>query len=48
MWQDTSVSEDHAALILYWRWKQQCPPKRWYPATYLHGVTTAKRSRNVF
>jgi len=26
-----------------WRWKQYGPPKRWYPATALHGVTTRRR-----
>jgi hypothetical protein len=23
-----------------WRWRQQSPPKRWYPTTTLHGVKT--------
>jgi len=27
-----------------WEWRQQCPPKRRYPATALHGVTTQKNS----
>jgi hypothetical protein len=25
-----------------WRWRQQGPPKGWYPTTVLHGVTTQK------
>jgi hypothetical protein len=24
------------------RWRQHGPPKRWYPTTILHGVTTQK------
>jgi len=27
-----------------WRWKQHGPPKRWYPATILHGA--AKKTTN--
>jgi len=27
-----------------WRWRQQCPPKRRYPAATVHGVTTQKTS----
>jgi len=25
-----------------WRWRQHGPPNRWYPNTWLHGVTTQK------
>jgi len=28
--------------FLYWRWRQHGPPKRWYPATSIHGVTTQR------
>jgi hypothetical protein len=27
-----------------WRWRQQGPPKHWYPTTSLHGVTVQKKS----
>jgi hypothetical protein len=27
-----------------WRWRQHGPPKRWYPTTTFHGVTTQKTS----
>jgi len=25
-----------------WRWRHRRPPKRWYPTTTIHGVTTQK------
>jgi len=25
-----------------WRWRQQGPPKHWYPTTTVHGITTQK------
>jgi len=25
-----------------WRWRQHGPPKRWYPTTAQHGVTTQR------
>jgi hypothetical protein len=31
-----------------WRWRQQCPPKRRYPTTTLHVVTTEKTSTSIF
>jgi hypothetical protein len=34
-------------IILFassWRWRQHGPPKRWYPNTTLHDVTTQKTS----
>jgi hypothetical protein len=31
-----------------WRWRQQRPPKRRYPTTILHGVTTQKTSTWIF
>jgi len=27
-----------------WRWRHHGTPKRWYPTTTLHGVTTQKTS----
>jgi hypothetical protein len=36
LWQDTSVSEDHAASIF------NGPRKSWYPTTALNEVTTQK------
>jgi hypothetical protein len=27
-----------------WRWRQQSPPKRWYPITTLHGATSLRNS----
>jgi hypothetical protein len=27
-----------APVVSPWRWRQQGPPKRWYPTTSLHGV----------
>jgi len=29
-------------LVTPRRWRQQGPPKRWYPTTTLHGITTQK------
>jgi len=26
--------------VVGWRWRQQGPPKRWYPTATLHSVTT--------
>jgi hypothetical protein len=45
----TSRSEDGGSMVLrnvgilpqhytVWRWRQQCPPKRRYPTTTLHGL----------
>jgi len=31
-----------------WRWKQDGPPKRWYPTTTLNGVTTQNTSTWIF
>jgi hypothetical protein len=31
-------------VVMRWRWRQQVPPKRWYPTATLHGVTTQKTS----
>jgi hypothetical protein len=44
LWKVTNVSKDLAASIFTspWRWRQQGPPKRWYPTTSLHGVITQK------
>jgi len=41
-----------AVLLCYgrisWRWRQHEPPKRWYPTTTPHGVTTQKTSTFTF
>jgi hypothetical protein len=46
LWQDTIVSEVHAASIfrVNCRWRQQGALERWYPTTTPHGVTTQKTS----
>jgi len=31
-----------------WRWRQYGPPKRWYPATSLHGIVTQKTTTWIF
>jgi hypothetical protein len=31
-----------------WRWRQRGPPKRWYLATTLHGITPQKTSTWIF
>jgi hypothetical protein len=33
---------DTPSYISPWRWRQHSHPKRWYPTTTLHGVTTQK------
>jgi hypothetical protein len=45
MWQDMKISEDTAVWV--WRWKQQDPPKRWYPTTSLYGVITQKTVTSI-
>jgi len=30
------------------RWRQHGPPKRWYPTTSLHGVTSQKTATRIF
>jgi hypothetical protein len=44
-WSDTNVSDDRAASI---KVQQHGPPKRWYPTTTLHGVTTQKTANSNF
>jgi hypothetical protein len=33
-----------ASFTSSWRWKQKCPPKRWYPIAILQGVTSQNTS----
>jgi len=40
------VSEDREALTLT-RERHNCPPKRWYPTTSLHGVTVQKTTTRM-
>jgi len=35
-------------IVTPWRWRQQGPPKSWYPITTLYGVTTRKTSVRLF
>jgi hypothetical protein len=35
-------------ITLPWRWKQQVPPKHWYPTTSLHSVTAQKTAAWIF
>jgi hypothetical protein len=35
-------------VISPWRWRQQDPPKRWYPTSSLHRVTIQKNSTWIF
>jgi hypothetical protein len=34
----------HLHFTLPWKWRQQCPPKWWYPIATQHGITTHKTS----
>jgi hypothetical protein len=37
-----------ASCTSFCRWKQQDPPKHWYPTTTLHRITTQKISNWIF
>jgi len=41
-WCFKSRSSGFWCRVVLWRWRQRGPPKRWYPITTLHGVTTQK------
>jgi hypothetical protein len=38
----------HPHLCCFWRWRQQGPPKRWYPTTSLHSITVEKTMTLIF
>jgi hypothetical protein len=56
LWNVGILLQNYTALYLRrprlksspWRWRQHGPPKRWYPTTTLHGVTTQKISTWIF
>jgi len=50
MWQDTIVSDDHAASMFRanWRWRQHGPLNRWYPTTSLLSITTQQTTTWIF
>jgi hypothetical protein len=33
-------TKNRTPIVCLWRWRQHGPPKRWYPTTTLHSVTT--------
>jgi len=43
-----SRKRERYAVFSPWRWRQHGPPKRWYPDTTVHGITTQKTSTWIF
>jgi hypothetical protein len=48
LYSPTYTSVHFEAPTSPWRWWQHGLPKRWYPTTSLHGVTTRKTMTSIF